>query len=283
MASPRKHRRRRSMEEPVFMSADIINLEEELNRTQKDIFPECSKHLEKIRHLTNDFANDHGLGIYARRGGQIAGGIAIILSALALFFIEEEVFEIVAAAGAAAVVSLVCAAFGRNRKTHQKKNLKQSIEEESKGFQDKMNHFIDILEKNGQRTEEILRDALLSDHNVQALSEHLSYCFEKGQLFQEQDRSKAGDQMSKIVHLSENISEMISKINSVPDILKEIIKDNERQRAKPAKPRQEQMIKREFKEKAEKFINDMQKGICIIKNRVKDINQSIDSISDILS
>lgn len=272
------------MEEPVFMSSDVINLEEELNRTQKDIFPECSKHLEKIRHLTNDFANDHGLGIYARRGGQIAGGIAIILSALALFFIEEEVFEIVAAAGAAtAVVSLLCAAFVQIRITHQKKNLKQSIEEESKGFQDKMNHFIDILEKNGQRTEEILRDALLSDRNAQALSEHLSYCFEKGQLFQEQDRSKAGDQMSKIVHLSENISEMIAKINSVPDILKEIIEDNERKRAKPAKPRQEQINKREFKEKAEKFINDMQKGICIIKNRVKDINQSIDSISDILS
>ncbi|XP_016119001.1 uncharacterized protein [Sinocyclocheilus grahami] len=284
MASPRGHHRRGGMEEPVFMSSDVIHLKEEFNRLQKDILPECKKHLEKIHDLINEFENGNRFAIYARRGGEITGGIAMVLLALALFLIDEEVSDIIAAAGAAAaVVAVLCATFRLYKKTQLKKNLKQSVEEELKGFQDKMNPIIDILEKIGQHTEEILRDALLSDHNAKALSEHFAYCFEKRHLFQEHDRSKVGDQMSEIVHLSGNISEMIAKVSSVPDILKEIIEDNKKQRAKPVKPRQEQIHKREFKEKAEKFINDMQKGICELKNSVKEISQKTDSISDILS
>ncbi len=128
-----------------------------------------------------------------------------------------------------------------------------------------------------------MRDALLSDHTAQALSEHFAYCFEKRHLFQEHDRSKADDWMSKIVHLSGKLSEMIAEVSSVPDILKEIIEDNKRQRDKPAKTTREQIHQREFKEKAEKFINDMQRGICDLKNAVKEIKQTADIMSDRLS
>ncbi len=81
-----------------------------------------------------------------------------------------------------------------------------------------------------QRTEEILRDVLLSDHKAQKLSEHFAYCFVKRHLFQEHDRTKVDDWMSEIVHLSGKLSEMIAEVSSVPDILKEIIEDNKRQR-----------------------------------------------------
>ncbi|XP_016115293.1 uncharacterized protein [Sinocyclocheilus grahami] len=284
MASPRGHHRRGSMELPPNMLSDVFHLTDELTRLYKDISLECNKHLDKIHDLTNEFKNGNRLAIYALSGGVITGGIALVLSALSFFVIDEEDSELFSVAGAAvAVVAVLCTAFGLNRKTQQKKKLKRSVEEELNGFQDKMNPIIDMLEKIGQCTEEILRDPSLSYHKTQALSEHFAYCFEKRHLFQEHDRSKVGDQMSKIVHLSGNISEMIAKVSSVPDILKEIIEDNKKQRAKPAKPRQEQIHKREFKEKAEKFINDMQKGICMIKNSVKEISQITYRISDILS
>ncbi|KAL1276676.1 hypothetical protein QQF64_036299 [Cirrhinus molitorella] len=178
-----------------------------------------------------------------------------------------------------AVVAVLSAAFGRFRKTQQEKNLKRTTEEELKGFQDKINPIIDIMEQICQRTEEILRDALSSYHKAQTLSEHFT-CFEKRPLFQEHDGSKMGDQIFKIAHLTGNLSEMIFKVSSVPDILKEIIEDNKRQRDKPTKATREQINKREFKEKAEKFINDMQKGIGVLKKEVKEMNQIADRISN---
>ncbi len=84
--------------------------------------------------------------------------------------------------------------------------------------------------------------------------------------------------MYEIVHLSGKLSEMITEVSSVSDIL--IIEDNKMQRDKPVKTTRERINKREFKEKADKFINDMQKGICEMKNRVKGIKQIADRISN---
>lgn len=283
MASLRGHHRRGSMEEPVNMSSSVIHLKEELTRLQKDIFPECNKHIEKISDLINEFDNGYRIAIYALKGAKITGGTAMVLLALSFFVTDEAVFEWFSAAGTAmAVVSALSVAFGLNRKTQQEKILKRPIKDEIKGFQDTINNTIDMLEKICQRTEEILKDPSLLDHRTQALSEHFTYCFEK-RLFREHDSIKMGDRLSKIVHLSGKLSEMIANISSVPDILKEIIEDDKRQHDKPAKPTREQINKREFKEKAEKFINDMQKGISELKNGVKEINQTADRISDRLS
>ncbi|XP_026137159.1 uncharacterized protein LOC113114442 [Carassius auratus] len=283
MASPRGHHRRGSMEEPVNMSSSVIHLKEELTRLQNDIFPECNKHIEKISDLINEFDNGYRIAIYALKGAKITGGTAMVLLALSFFVTDEAVFEWFSAAGTAmAVVSALSVAFGLNRKTQQEKILKRPIKDEIKGYLDTINNTIDMLEKICQRTEEILRDPSLLDHRTQALSEHFTYCFEK-RLFREHDSIKMGDRLSKIVHLSGKLSEMIANISSVPDILKEIIEDDKRQHDKHAKPTREQINKREFKEKAEKFINDMQKGISELKNGVKEINQTADRISDRLS
>ncbi|XP_050958141.1 uncharacterized protein LOC127159303 [Labeo rohita] len=278
MASPRLRHRRGSMELPTNMLSDVFHLKEELNRLPKDISLECNEHRDKIHDLINEFKN-YRLVLYSLRGAIITGGIGMVLSVLSFFVINDEVSEIFARAGAAlSVVSLLFVAFGRYRKTQHKKNFKRTIEEELKGFQDKINPIIDIMEKICQRTEEILRDTLLSDNKAQALSEHFAYCFEKKQLFQE----KESEMVSKMMHLSGNLSEMITKVSSVPDILKEIIEDNKRLHGKSAKPTPEQIHKRELKEKVEKFINEMQKGICTLKNGVKSISQISEEISNIL-
>ncbi len=263
----------------LFFRSDIFHLNEELNRVHKDISLECNKYRDNIHHLINEFKNGNRLAIYALRGGIITGAIGMVLSVLSFIVIDDEVSDIFAGAGAGlSVVGVLCAAFARYRKTQQEKKLKRTIEEELKGFQDKMNFIIDIMEKICQRTEEILRVPSLSDHKTQALSEHFAYCLEKS-LFQEHDRNKV---VSKIDNFSGKLSEMIAKVNSVPDILKEIIEDNKRQRDKPTKPTREQINKREFKEKAEKFINDMQKGICELKNGVKKLSKTTDSMSNLL-
>ncbi|XP_042625616.1 uncharacterized protein LOC122147389 isoform X2 [Cyprinus carpio] len=280
MASPRGHHQRRSTEKPVNMASDVIYLKEELTRLQKNNFPECNKYIEKISYLIDEFYNGYRLAIYVLKGAVITGGITMVLLALSLFVIGEKVSEFSYAA--MTVVAVLSVAFGLNRKTHQEKILKRTMEEELKGFQDTINPIIDMLERICQRTEEILRDPSLSDHKTQALSEHFAYCYEKS-LFREHDSSKVGDRLSKIVHLSGKLSEMIAKVSSVPDIIKEIIEDDKRQHDKPAKPTHEQINKREFKEKAEKFINEMRKGICELKNGVKEVNQTADRKSNRLS
>uniref|UniRef100_A0A8C1RV28 Uncharacterized protein n=1 Tax=Cyprinus carpio TaxID=7962 RepID=A0A8C1RV28_CYPCA len=279
MASPRGHHQRRSTEKPVNMASDVIYLKEELTRLQKNNFPECNKHIEKISDLIDEFDNGYRLAIYVLKGAVITGGITMVLLALSLFVIGVKFSELSFAA--MAVVAVLSVAFGLDRKTQQE-ILKRTIEEELKGFQDTINPIVDMLEKICQRTEEILRDPSLSDHKTQALSEHFAYCYEK-RLFQEHDSSKVGDRLSKIVHLSGKLSEMIAKVSSVPDIIKEIIEDDKRQHDKPAKPTREQINKREFKEKAEKFINEMRKGICELKNGVKEVNQTADRILNRLS
>ncbi len=262
-----------------FFRSDIFHLKEELNRVHKDISLECNKYRDNIDDRINEFKNGIRLAIYALRGGIITGAIGIVLSVLSFFVIDEEVSDTVAGAGLfVAVVAVLCVAVGLNRKTRQEKKLKRTIEVELKGFQDKMNLIIDMLDNICQRTAEILRVPSLSIHKTQALSEHFACCFEKS-LFQEHDRNKV---VSKIDNFSGKLSEMIAKVNSVPDILKEIIEDNKRQRDKPTKPTREQINKREFKEKADKFINDMQKGICELKNGVKKLSKTTDSMSNLL-
>ncbi len=262
-----------------FFRSDIFHLKEELNRVHKDISLECNKYRDNIDDCINEFKNGIRLAIYANRGGIITGAIGMVLSVLSFIVIDEEVSDTVAGAGAGlSVVAVLCVAFARYRITQQEKKLKRTIEVELKGFQDKMNLIIDMLDNICQRTAEILRVPSLSVHKTQALSEHFAYCFEKS-LFQEHDRSKV---VSKIDNFSGKLSEMIAKVNSVPDILKEIIEDNKRQRDKPTKPTREQINKREFKEKADKFINDMQKGICELKNGVIQISKTTDSMSNLL-
>ncbi|XDV19363.1 hypothetical protein PO909_024847 [Leuciscus waleckii] len=274
MSSPRRRRRRDSMEYPPNMLSDVIHLQEEFKKLHEDISPEFNK----IIDLTNEFKNGLRLAVFVLRGAVIAGGIGVVFAALSFILDNEEVSDMFAGSGAAvAVVAALCVAFGIYKKTQQKKKLKRSIGEERKGFQDKMNLIIDMLEKNCQRTEEILRDLSLSEHKAQVLSEHLASCFRKTQLFQEHD-SKVGDRMSKFGLLSGNLSEMIAKVSSVPDILKDIIEDNKRLKDKPAKHTHEQIYQMEFKEKTEQFINDMQKGIFQLRKSVKELNQILDRI-----
>ncbi|XDV19381.1 hypothetical protein PO909_024864 [Leuciscus waleckii] len=272
MSSPRRRRRRDSMEQPPNMLSDVIHLQEEFKRLHEDIFPEFNKHLDKISDLINEFENGLSLAVFVLRGAVIAGGIGVVFAALSFILYNEEVSDMFAGSGAAvAVVAALCTAFWIYKTTQQRKNLKRTIEEERKRFQDKINLIIDMLEKNCQRTEEILRDLSLSEHKAQVLSEHLASCFRKTQLFQEHD-SKVGDRMSKVGLLSGNLSEMIAKVSSVPDILKEIIEDNKRLKDKPTKHTHEP-----FKEKTEQFINDMQKGIFQLKKSVKELNQILES------
>ncbi|CAM4511791.1 unnamed protein product [Leuciscus chuanchicus] len=274
MSSPRRRRRRDSMEQPPNMLSDVIHLQEEFKKLHEEISPEFNK----IIDLTNEFKNGLRLAVFVLGGAVIAGGIGVVFAALSFILDNEEVSDMFAGSGAAvAVVAALCTAFGIYKKTQQEKNFKRSIGEERKGFQDKMNLIIDMLEKNCQRTEEILRDLSLSEHKAQVLSEHLASCFRKTQLFQEHD-SKVGDRMSKVGLLSGNLSEMIAKVSSVPDILKEIIEDNKRLKDKPAKHTHEQIYQMEFKEKTEQFINDMQKGIFQLRKSVKELNQILDRI-----
>lgn len=279
MASPRPRHRRGSMELPTNMLSGIFHHTEELNRVHKDISLECNQYRDNIDDLLNEFRNGYRLAIYALRGGMITGGIGVLLSLLSFFVIDDEVSDICSGAGTVvSVVAVLCVAFGLTRKTRQEKKLKRALEVELKGFQDNTNLIIDMLENICRRTEEILRDPSLSVHKTQALREHFACCFEKS-LFQEHDTSKV---VSKMDHFSGKLSEMISKINSVPDILKEIIEDNKRQRGKPTTPTKEQIHYREFKEKANQFINNMQKRIRELKHGVKKIIETTDSISNIL-
>ncbi|XP_067308202.1 uncharacterized protein [Pseudorasbora parva] len=275
MAPPRRRRRRDSMEQPPNMLSDVIHLKEEFNEFQKDIYPEFNRHSKTITALFDEFGNVYRLAMYALRGAKIAGAIGIVFSVLSFVLNDDELsFMVATAALVVSSVAAICAGLGRYKK-RQLENIKQTIEEEVKGFQDKSSHIIDMMENICQRMEKILRDPWLSDHKSQALSDHFAYCFEKRPLFQEHDGSKVEDQMkSKIAHLSGNLSEMIAKVSSVPDILQEILEDNKRQKDKPAKPTHEQITNLEFKEQKVKFINDTQNGIRKMKSAMKELKQT---------
>lgn len=281
MASPRRHRRG-SMEEPISMSSDVIHLSKELNRLNKEFSTECNKHLETISTLINEFKEVYRSAVYSSMAGARVGGLglAVLFVGFALFVFDEELSLMVGGAGAGmAFIGGFRLAFGQYKK-RQQKNIKRSIDEELQGIQDRYSPIIDILEKMCHRTEEILRDASPSDHKAQELSERFTSCFEKRHFFQEHDSSKVGDWMSKSVLLSGNLSEMIAKVSSVPEILKVILEDNKRKRDKPAKPTRQQI---EFKEKAEKFIDEMQRGICKLKNGVKEFKQKAETLSNHLN
>lgn len=261
----------------VFFFRSFTHLSEELNRLQKDFSPECKKHIDTINDLLNELEVVYLPSASSSVAGARVGryGLAILFVGLALFVFNEEVSAFVAAAGAGmAGFGAFAFSFGRYKKT-QKENLKRTIIEEIKGIQDKSNSIIDVLEKICQHSLEILRNAELSEHKAQALSEHFAYRFEKRHLIQEHDSSNVGDQMSKIRHLSGNLAEMIAKVSSVPEILKEIIEDNKRRHDRPAKPKQEQI------NKIEKYIDEIQKGISGLKNSVKEIGQIAEKITDV--
>ncbi|XDV11118.1 hypothetical protein PO909_000140, partial [Leuciscus waleckii] len=262
--------------------SDVIHLYEELNRLNEDFSPECNKHLRTISTLINGLKEVYISAVCSSNTGARMGGLglAVLFVGFALFEFDEEVSLIVAGVGIGmAVVGGFRFAFGQYKK-RQLKNIKRNIEKELQGIQDQHSPIIDILEKICHRTEEILRDASPSDHKAQALSERLTSCFDERHFFQDHDSSKVDDWMSKSVLLSRNLSEMISKICSVPEILKEIIEDNKRKRDKPAKPTHQQI---EFKKNAEKVIDEIQRLICNLKNGVKEINQSAEIISDNLT
>ncbi|XP_043085556.1 uncharacterized protein LOC122332297 isoform X2 [Puntigrus tetrazona] len=265
MASLR--RRRGSIDHPPDMLADVINLQEELNKLQKDVLPECDKHMQKTRDLFNDFKNVHRLVTYATKGAVLTGYLGVVLIALALLVVDEdeELYDIFAGAGAVmSAVAMLCVAFRQFGKTQKGKKLKRAINEELKEFRDKYSLVVDVVEKIGRCTEKILRDAFVADHKARALSQRFTFSFEKG-LFQKDDVSKIG-------RLSGNLSEMIAKVASVPDILKEIVGESARGPVR----------KKEVKEKAEKCITDVQKGIRQIKNSVKDTIQTIETTSELL-
>jgi len=257
--------------------SDVINLQEEVKTLHKDIFPEFNKHLERMSDLTNECETGLRSAICVLRGAVITAGIAMVLSVLSFILDDEDVSEMFAGAGiAVAVVSVLCVAFGIFKKTQQEKKLKRNIEKERKGYQDKTGLIIDILEKICHSTEETLRDLSLSEHKARVLGEHFSSCFGKTQFFQEQD-SKVGD-MSKIGLLSGKLSEMMSKVSSVPEILREILEEDKRKKDKPAKLTHQQRHTMEIKQKAETFIHDMQKAILQFKKSAKETNRIIDRL-----
>ncbi len=112
-----------------FFRSGIFHHIEELNRVHKDISLECNQYRDNIHDLLNEFRNGYRLANNALRGGMITGGIGVVLSLLSFFVIDDEVSDISSGAGTVvSVVTVLCVAFGINRKTRQEKKLKRAIE-----------------------------------------------------------------------------------------------------------------------------------------------------------
>lgn len=258
--------------------SDIINLSEELNRLNKDISPQCNQHMNNICHHIDEFKKDSRIVIYALKGGAVAAIIASVLSISSLFLNDDNDSIMAVAAGAAlVVVSVLLVVLGLFQKKQKVKNLKRIIEEELKEFQDKTMPLIDMLETVCQRTEEILRDFLLKDQKAQVLRERLAF-FDKMRLFQGMDFSKEGDQMSKMMHLSGNLSHMIAKVSSVSDILKDITEESKRRYDKPIDATYKDVNVRDIKGQTQQLIDEMKKNICQLRNIVKESSQITDRI-----
>nr|XP_005160448.1 uncharacterized protein si:ch211-285c6.6 [Danio rerio] len=276
MASPRPRRRRNSMDLPTNLSSDLVHLNEELNRLNKDISPQCDQHMKNVLDHIDQFKNDSRIFINAFKGGAVAGIIAFVLSISSLFLNDDDDSVMAIAAGAAlTVVSGLLVVFGKFQKKRKVKNLKRVIEEELKEFQDKITPLIDILETMCQRTEEIMSELLLKYQKAQVLRERLAF-FDKMRLFQEVDFSKEGDQMSKMKHLSGNLSHMIAKVTSVSDIIKEITEERRRQYDKPVDATYKEVNVRDIKKQTEQMINEMKKTICQLRNIVKESSKITD-------
>lgn len=278
MASPRPRRRRNSMDLPTNLSSDLVHLNEELNRLNKDISPQCNQHMKNVLDHIDQFKNDSRIFIYALKGGAVAGIIAFVLSISSLFLNDDDDYVMAIAAGAAlSVVSGLLVVFGKFQKKRKVKNLKRVIEEELKEFQDKITPLIDILETMCQRTEEIMSELLLKYQTAQVLRERLAV-FDKMHLYQEVDFSKEGDQMSKMKHLSGNLSHMIAKVTSVSDIIKEITEERRRRYDKPVDATYKEVNVRDIKEQTEQMINEMKKTMCQLRNIVKESSKITDRV-----
>ncbi|XP_016366778.1 uncharacterized protein LOC107707303 isoform X2 [Sinocyclocheilus rhinocerous] len=253
---------------------DITHLQEELNKLHEKISPECNKHIKKMTEVVNEFEKDFRHATNISRGAVISGavGVAGIILGLALAAFTGGASVIVSGLGTAALAGGgIALAIGEFKKTQQEKNLRQTIEKELEEFQNKISPIINMLEKICNRTQEILRDPTLSKHKANAIRERFSYCFEKIHLFQKDSNREVGARK----HLAGDLSEIVAEMSSVLEILEEIIEDKEEQddNDNPEEtPAHKQIDEKEFKEKAEKFIDEMRKGIDQLQNVMNEID-----------
>lgn len=277
-------RRRHSMDEPTEALSDIIHLREELNRLHEEITPECNEHIKKLTEIVNEFEKDYRHAFYdnIQRGAGIGMRIGFYGMVLGLALAPFTFGASVIAAGLGATVAAggaIVFIIGEFKKKQQGKKSRQTIEKELEELQYKISPIINMLEKIYDRAQEILRDPTLSEHKVNARCERFSSSFEKTQLFQ-RDRSRAvGAQKDLTGDLSETFAEM----SSVLKILEEIIEDKEEQNDndKPEEtPADKQIDEKEFKKKAETFIDEMRKGINQLQNVMNEVDQIKQRISN---
>lgn len=282
MASPRPRRRRHSMDLPTNLSSDLIHLSEELNRLNEDISPQCDQHMKNVLDHIDEFTNSRIFN-YALKGGAVAAIIVFVVLILSFYLNDDDYFIMAVMAGAAlSVVSALLVVLGLFLKKQKEKNFKRIIKKELKEFQDRITPLIDMLETMCQCTEEILSELLLKHQKAQVLRERLAF-FDKMRLFQGVDFSKEGDQMSKMKHLSGNLSHMIAKVTSVSDIIKEITEERRRRYDKPVDATYKEINLRDFKKQTEQMINEMKKNICQLRNIVKESSKISDRISTIFN
>ncbi|XP_018963113.1 uncharacterized protein LOC109093909 [Cyprinus carpio] len=269
-------RHRRSMDKPTEELSDITHLQEEFYRLHEEISPECKKHIKKMTDVVNEFEKDYrhasclidagiaglvlGLALAAFTGGAslIAGGLGLVVG--------------IAAGGAAAGGGIACG-IGEFSKNQQEKMTRLTIEKELEEFQYKISPIIKMVVKIYDRTQEILRDPTLSEHKANVLRERFSSCFEKTQFFQRDSSRAAGARKQLTGDLSETFAEMSSVLTNLEEITedKEEQDDNDNPEETPA---QKQIEDKEFKKKAEKFIDEMKKGINQLQNVMNEIDQT---------
>lgn len=127
-----------------------------------------------------------------------------------------------------------------------------------------------MLEKIYDRAQKILRNPTLSEHKANELRERFSSCFEKTQLFQRARSREGGAQKD----LTGDLSGIFAEMSSVLKILEEIIEDKEEQNDNCEKiPADKQIDEKEFKKKAETFIDEMRKGFNELKNVMNEVDQ----------
>ncbi|KAK9971331.1 hypothetical protein ABG768_024704 [Culter alburnus] len=278
MASYRHQHRRRSKEEPPDIS-DVNDLKEELYKLHEKISPECQEHIKKMNTLVKEFEEDYRHAVRVSTGGAIAagiGGVAMIVGiALSVFTLGAS--AIVAGIGAAAAGGggIACG-IGKFKKTQKEKNLRKSLEDQLTELQTKISPVIDLLKKIFCRVQDIMRNPKLSEHQANAIRECFYYCFEKIQLFQIDDNRGVGSPMRESLRLTGNLSKTFAEMSSMLDLLDEIIEDDDEgqnDNDRPADTKKEKELEKEFKEKADKFIDEMKKGINQLENVMKEIYQ----------
>lgn len=269
MKSTMESQRRSSMNQPTDKLSDITHLRDELNRLHKDVSPECNEHIKKMTDLVNDFEKDYNRAFNI--AALIAGGVGISSLALGIALAAFTIGASLVASGigiAAAAAGATVRAIGDFKQKQQEKNIKLAIEIEMQEFQNKISPIINILEKIFNHTQEILRDPMLSIDKANAVRECFTH-FEKVHLFQRDSSREVG------AHFSRDLSKIFAEMSSVLLILEEIIEDKVKQddNVNPdGKTARKQIDEKEFKEKADKFIDEMKKGIDHLNNCMNEID-----------